>query len=216
MRKYYLAVLFIFAFVSVSATGMAFAGQTYLTGFNKKYGTTATKLNTCKLCHTASIPGLNLYGKAFAAKHKPGVTVAKAFTLIQPLDSDKDTFTNIVEIKARTFPGQKTSKPAAVAAAALSTTKVTSSVSPTQQPSQVNFAISGGARTGYVRFDANAISIGKTAETDDEADTVETVLDYDLSGASHEVSVEVFENDNVEIMVDGATVASHNFNSEEE
>lgn len=216
MKKHYLAALFIFTFVSVSASGMAFAGKAYLTAFNKKYGTAATKLNTCNLCHTASIPALNAYGKAFALKHNTGVSVAKAYTLIQALDSDKDTFTNIAEIKARTFPGKKTSKPAAAAAAALSVAKVTNTVSPAQQPSQVNFAISGGAQTGFVKFEPGSIIVGKTAIADDEDESIEATVGYDLSDAPHEVSVEVFEDDRVEVSVDGSPVTSHNFNAEDE
>ena len=82
-----------------------------LTTFNAKYGTSATRLNTCSVCHTASIPALNSYGNAFKNKWKSGLTPGQALGAIQPLDSDRDTFTNIREIKARTFPGRKASHP---------------------------------------------------------------------------------------------------------
>ena len=86
-------------------------GAAFLRTFNAKYGTSATRLNTCSVCHTASIPALNSYGNAFKNKWKSGLTPGQALGAIQPLDSDRDTFTNIREIKARTFPGRKASHP---------------------------------------------------------------------------------------------------------
>ena len=87
------------------------AKSQFLSTFNTKYGTSATRLNTCGVCHTASIPGLNPYGNAFKNKWKSGLTVGKALGAIQPLDSDRDTFSNITEIRARTFPGRKANHP---------------------------------------------------------------------------------------------------------
>ena len=99
------------AIAVMAAPGVASAKSAFLTTFNAKYGTSATKLNTCSVCHTASIPGLNSYGNAFKNKWKSGLKVGQALGAIQTLDSDRDTFTNIREIRARTFPGRKASHP---------------------------------------------------------------------------------------------------------
>ncbi|HEY3488655.1 MAG TPA: choice-of-anchor D domain-containing protein [Candidatus Deferrimicrobiaceae bacterium] len=85
--------------------GAAHASPGYLTSFNTQYGTSATRLNTCTLCHT-SPPALNPYGSAFAA-------AGHSFTAIEAADSDGDGYTNLVEIKALTFPGDPADHPAA-------------------------------------------------------------------------------------------------------
>jgi len=86
---------------------MAFGKDSYLSQFNTRYGTTGTKLDTCTLCHS-TIPALNPYGTAFKNK-------SHNFVTIEPLDSDGDGFSNIVEINARTFPGNASSKPSSPA-----------------------------------------------------------------------------------------------------
>jgi hypothetical protein len=68
-------------------------------------------IQTCDLCHTASIPNLNPYGTAY----KNNGRNTAAFGAIENLDSDGDGFTNITEINALTFPGNASSKPAAPA-----------------------------------------------------------------------------------------------------
>jgi hypothetical protein len=89
----------------VCVAGAAHASSGYLSSFNTRYGTAATKLDTCNVCHT-SVPSRNPYGAAYgSANHN--------FATIEGLDSDGDGSTNIVEIKALTFPGDATSKPAA-------------------------------------------------------------------------------------------------------
>jgi hypothetical protein len=94
--------------------GLAFARGSYMTAFNTRYGTTATVLNTCNLCHPGGDTGsLNAYGDDFL---NAGRNVA-AFIAIEGLDSDGDGFTNIVEINARSFPGDPSSFPAGDAAA---------------------------------------------------------------------------------------------------
>lgn len=60
-----------------------------------------TRLDSCSLCHTASIPSLNPFGSAY----KAGGRSTTAFGPIEALDSDGDGFTNIQEIMALTFPG---------------------------------------------------------------------------------------------------------------
>ncbi|MEW6116671.1 MAG: choice-of-anchor D domain-containing protein [Nitrospirota bacterium] len=89
----------------IAISGTALAKSTYLDSFNSTYGTAGTVLNTCSVCHTA-VPALNPYGTAYKNS-------GHVFSTIQTLDSDGDGSTNIVEINARTFPGDPTSKPAA-------------------------------------------------------------------------------------------------------
>jgi hypothetical protein len=89
------------------AQGSALAVTDFLTLFNNKYGTAATVLNTCNVCHTAAIPALNSYGQDFS---NTGSNEA-ALDSIASLDSDGDGATNIAEINARTFPGDASSTP---------------------------------------------------------------------------------------------------------
>ncbi|HEY3345578.1 MAG TPA: DNRLRE domain-containing protein, partial [Anaerolineaceae bacterium] len=89
-----------------------------------------SKLNSCDLCHTANIPGLNPYGAAYKAAGRNNA----AFAAIESLDSDGDGFTNIQEIKALTFPGNAADHPAA-APTAVPTAKPTAV--PTKAPTAV-------------------------------------------------------------------------------
>ncbi|MEW5746594.1 MAG: choice-of-anchor D domain-containing protein [Nitrospirota bacterium] len=95
--------LLIFMFV-IAGAGIAHAKSSYMTTFNTTYGISNTVLNTCSVCHTAA-PALNPYGTAFKNS-------GHVYSTIEPLDSDGDGFTTIVEINARTFPGDPASKPA--------------------------------------------------------------------------------------------------------
>ncbi len=91
-----------FAFLVSPAT----AKPEYLQGFNKKYGTQGTKLDSCNTCHTTSQDAdhLNPYGQDFRkANHDYGA--------IEGLDSDGDSFKNIDEINAGTFPGDPNDNP---------------------------------------------------------------------------------------------------------
>ena len=82
------------------------AVSSYKNQFNSRYGTTGTTLDQCLLCHTSnSSSALNPYGNDFASN-------GHNFAAIEPLDSDGDGFSNLVEINARTFPGNASSKPA--------------------------------------------------------------------------------------------------------
>lgn len=64
----------------------------------------------CQLCHMKKMSdGLNPYGKALEGKK----VEAASLKAVENLDSDKDKFTNIAEIKAGTLPGDPNSKPAA-------------------------------------------------------------------------------------------------------
>ncbi|WP_321418697.1 hypothetical protein [uncultured Methanomethylovorans sp.] len=78
---------------------MVSAKSNYLSAFNQHYNTSDTKLNTCSTCHASSGGGnLNPYGMSYLINKKD-------FASIETIDSDKDGFTNIEEIKALTFPG---------------------------------------------------------------------------------------------------------------
>ena len=96
------SIFFIMTFL-LAGDIVAYASSGYLTNFNNTYGTSATRLNTCSLCHP-SVPSLNPYGNAF-------FNSGHNFLTIEPQDSDGDGFSNIDEINAKTFPGNPASKP---------------------------------------------------------------------------------------------------------
>ena len=103
--------LFMVLVLLLAFSGAAYALPAYLAAFNAKYGTSGTVLDTCGLCHISPAGGgpLNPYGTAFA-------NAGHSFDAIENQDSDGDGFTNIVEINARTFPGDPSSHPAVAAA----------------------------------------------------------------------------------------------------
>jgi len=79
-----------------------------------KEGSDLAKAMPCLVCHDkmpATKTGLNPYGvdvgKAAAGK----AFDAKVLAAVERLDSDKDGFSNIDEIRAGTHPGDPTSKP---------------------------------------------------------------------------------------------------------
>jgi len=112
MRKigYFFIILSVTASVIAGFTNVSFALSSFLNTFNTRYGTAATALNTCALCHIPpgqNVNNLNPYANAFLAA---GAN-AGALSAIEGSDSDGDTFTNITEITARTFPGDPNSRP---------------------------------------------------------------------------------------------------------
>jgi hypothetical protein len=78
----------------------------YLSEFNKKYGTTGSRLDSCSTCHTTSQDAqhLNAYGTDFG-KH------THDFGAIEPLDSDGDGVSNLDEIRGGAFPGDPNDYP---------------------------------------------------------------------------------------------------------
>ncbi|MRR17336.1 MAG: hypothetical protein EG826_12860 [Deltaproteobacteria bacterium] len=108
MRNMNWKTLFSIALI-ISVVSVALASTPFLGQFNALYGTSATALNTCALCHPAgggnNGGNLNSYANDFSAN-------GNSFAAIEAMDSDGDGFTNIVEINARTFPGDPTSFPA--------------------------------------------------------------------------------------------------------
>jgi cytochrome c2 len=78
-----------------------------------KEGTDLAKAMPCQACHAAMPPSktnLNPYGVDLQKAAKGTINEA-AFKAIEALDSDKDGFKNLDEIKAGTLPGDPKSKP---------------------------------------------------------------------------------------------------------
>lgn len=94
--------------LTMGVSGITFASSEFLTQFNTKYGTSGTALDTCILCHGPSGPPNNPFGSDFASRSVGNHTFN---AVLEAKDSDGDGFTNLVEINARTFPGNKNSKP---------------------------------------------------------------------------------------------------------
>lgn len=92
-------------------TAAAYATSEFFDVFKKTYkpksGTAIAKAG-CSVCHVSGdYEKFNPYGTALKGKPK----TAKSLKSIEKLDSDKDGFSNIKEIKAGTLPGDKNSKP---------------------------------------------------------------------------------------------------------
>jgi len=108
MRKILVSVLSVMALLIGGVTSV-YAFDSYLTsptvGFNVKYPG-AGALSACKLCHIDPAGGgpRNPYGADW-------VSHARDFGAIEQLDSDGDTYKNIDEINAGTWPGDATSHP---------------------------------------------------------------------------------------------------------
>lgn len=102
MKKSILVCGIVFsAFLGVQA---AMASNALKGQFKAKYPD--FKVVNCKICHEAQ-PKLNTYGLDLQKN-------ALNFESVEQIDSDGDSFTNLVEIKANTLPGDKNSAPAAV------------------------------------------------------------------------------------------------------
>lgn len=94
------------------------ARSNFLTAFVTAYPAAAgTKLNSCQLCHTASMPARNSYGDDFAGH-------GHTFQAIEALDSDGDGWSNLAEISAATWPGDRNDHPAAGATPTPSATPI--------------------------------------------------------------------------------------------
>lgn len=104
-RKYVtLGLLLVFAVALVGVPEVV-AKSSYLSDFNAMYGTANTRLDTCDTCHVPGSKALNPYGTDYGNN-------GHNFVTIEPLDSDSDTYSNIIEINARTFPGDASDYPA--------------------------------------------------------------------------------------------------------
>jgi len=92
-----------------------------------------TRIDSCSLCHTSSIPSLNPFGTAYKSN---GRSLA-ALAAIEGLDSDGDGSTNLQEITALTFPGDPGDKPAAPTSTPTNTPTRTPTQPPTNTPTSV-------------------------------------------------------------------------------
>lgn len=101
------------ALVLMSVAAAAFALPKDQTLFKETYAPkdgTALASAGCLVCHAKMPPTkeLNPYGRDYLGKKTRDAAALKA---IERLDSDKDGFNNITEIKAGTLPGDPASKP---------------------------------------------------------------------------------------------------------
>jgi hypothetical protein len=88
-----------------------------------------SRIDTCDLCHTSSIPNLNPYG----AVYKSAGRSAAALAAIDGNDTDGDGFTNGTEFVARTFPGDANNHPSADNAVSLTISLLTTRPGNTQK-----------------------------------------------------------------------------------
>jgi len=98
--------------------------QVALDTFNNVYGTAGTRLDTCNTCHTIG-RSTNLFGthlkSEFSRMMSPrGENLTEEQSLeafraalrgTEEFDSDNDGYSNIAEIRARTFPGDPADRP---------------------------------------------------------------------------------------------------------
>jgi hypothetical protein len=88
--------------------GTSYAKSGYKTSFESAYpAAKGSVIDSCTLCHTSTSGSAprNPYGAAYGSS-------GRNFKTIEPVDSDGDGFSNLVEINAKTFPGDNTSYPA--------------------------------------------------------------------------------------------------------
>jgi len=97
----------IVALLATTAFIVAVAESGFLSTFNNLYGTSGTLLDDCDTCHIQGQPfkNRNPYGVDVKTKLDQGSNIMEALQAIEGDDSDGDGDTNIVEITARTLPG---------------------------------------------------------------------------------------------------------------
>jgi len=89
---------------------IASANNGALADFDAQYPSNSLG-GSCNICHT-TVPTRNPYGIALANNGGTGNNIQPAtFVAVEPLDSDGDGFTNLVEIKTGFFPGNAASHP---------------------------------------------------------------------------------------------------------
>jgi len=114
MKKVTLSLILI-GILCPMIVGSVYATPTYYNQFTATYPGSATASFQCAICHNPALgsPGLSTlynYGTAFR-------NAGFNFKTIEPLDSDSDKSTNIVEINAGTNPSDPTSHPSSSGAA---------------------------------------------------------------------------------------------------
>ena len=116
-RNMRLGLMAIVAVTVLAFAGPASATSSYNSSFRTAYPAAAgSRIDSCSLCHT-SAPALNSYGSAYASANHNFTTIASA-------DSDRDTYSNSIEIAAFFFPGNAADHPAPAADATAPTVSV--------------------------------------------------------------------------------------------
>ncbi len=96
--------------LAIGSQGLALASSGYLAAFKTTYPASASRLESCTLCHTTT-PALSSFGSQFAANLPVGSTPDQAFAAIEALDSDGDGYTNLEELAAGSMPGDLAERP---------------------------------------------------------------------------------------------------------
>jgi len=110
MKRNILGVLAVALILVLGFAVIASADSGALGDFNARYRGNSYG-NSCTICHT-SIPNTNPYGTDLVKKGAGANNISTAtFVAVEGLDSDGDSFTNIEEINAGTFPGNRASHP---------------------------------------------------------------------------------------------------------
>jgi hypothetical protein len=93
-----------------------------------------TKLDSCTTCHTATIPQTNSFGADYLKYGRNDAALAT----MEPLDSDGDAWTNLLEIQGNTFPGDAADHPAGAPPATSTPTPTnTATNTPTSTPTDM-------------------------------------------------------------------------------
>lgn len=203
MNKKYIALLLVLV-VALVGVPEALARSAYLGTFESKYpSVVGTRLDTCDTCHTPAlftIPGasrlVNYYGRDFFNSNHD-------FTAIEGIDSDGDTFTNIVEINALTFPGDPNDFPSA-------TVTPTFNVSGFKINNDTGMGISGWTITltnGTITVPTTTNNEGMYQFTG-LANGTYTVTETVQSGWTNVTPI------SVDVLIDGANVANQNFTNQ--
>jgi hypothetical protein len=119
MRKFIILLLIGVAFLAVAGMATRSAAKApdsavFKQVYSPKDGTDLAKAMPCLVCHSKMPPSkteLNPYGKDLQKAAAGKAIDEKILRSVEKLDSDKDGFTNIDEIKAGTLPGDPNSKP---------------------------------------------------------------------------------------------------------
>lgn len=89
----------------------AWSRSAYLSDFNARYGTPNTKLDDCATCHVTK-SNRNPYGADLERALKThGFDTTVSLESIESDDADGDGASNILEITARTWPGDSSDVP---------------------------------------------------------------------------------------------------------
>lgn len=141
----------------------------YKTAFETTYTTAVgSKIDSCLLCHNSQYGGSrNTYGQDYDNN-------GLSFSAIETMDSDSDGFTNIVEINAKTFPGDAADMPAPPAV--LTTINVL--------PATITVTAGQTATLTATTLDHNSQPISAILTWDTAEPTIATVLDGEVTGIS--------------------------------